>query len=77
MENRGYDSSPEGTERCTCHRISDGGTNAYDGPVSAAQCAHLLCHYTGYHAASRGRQNQELLVPAPHGQNTILSQISV
>jgi hypothetical protein len=53
MENRHWDSTPEGTERCICtsHTGSYGdnaGVYAYDGPVSAAQCAHLICHSSGH-----------------------------
>jgi hypothetical protein len=44
---RGYDSTPEGDERCTCHKISDDSTFAYDGPTSAAECGHLICHAYG------------------------------
>ena len=41
---RGFDSTPEGDERCLCHSILDDSTKAYDGPSSAAECAHVLCH---------------------------------
>ena len=53
MENRGWDATPEGTERCVCTSSTasyDGnnGIYSYDGPVSAAQCAHLICHSSGH-----------------------------
>ena len=43
MENQHWDSTPEGTERCQCHR-KNGNMPYFDGPTSAAQCAHLICH---------------------------------
>lgn len=43
MENQHWDPTPEGTERCQCHR-TNGNEPYFDGPTSAAQCAHLICH---------------------------------
>lgn len=44
---RGYDSTPEGDERCTCHKFSTNTVWAYDGPQSPAECSHILCHKYG------------------------------
>ena len=59
MENQHWDSSPEGTERCQCHRSGRRGQMPYfDGPQSAAQCAHLICHKgmnSGYDWCERNR----------------------
>jgi hypothetical protein len=45
---RRWDAEPEGNERCTCHAPNDGTGNEatyyYDGPRSAADCSHLICH---------------------------------
>ena len=41
---RGFHATPDGTERCFCHRTSTDTMLAYGGPTSAAQCAHVLCH---------------------------------
>ena len=43
-----WDSTPEGTERCQCHRKT-GQMPYFDGPTSAAQCAHLICHTSADH----------------------------
>lgn len=53
MENRAWDPTPEGTERCVCTSSTasyegNNGIYSYDGPVSAAQCAHLICHSSGH-----------------------------
>ena len=40
--------NPDHDVRCHCHSIySPDADYAYSGPQSAAECAHVLCHYSG------------------------------